>query len=161
MEEDTTLLHSIVVMYANLCTIARTTLLHFSDTTLLFWQGVIMFIMSLFWLVLTGCCVWDGRKYSRPLHGGGICSRLSSGLLQYQELEAFFKGTVQGWCFVSYKTSSSFSELVITTQLRDFHMVSPQVVFTLLVFLTVQSYKFLPIRHSFQPYCYFRNISLK
>ena len=34
-----------------------------------------------------------------------------------------------------------FSEL-ITTQLRDFHMVSPQVVFTLLIFLTMQSYKF-------------------
>ena len=27
-------------------------------------------------------------------------------------------------------------------QLRDFHMVSPQVVFTLLIFLTMQSYKF-------------------
>ena len=38
-------------------------------------------------------------------------------------------------------TSSSFSEL-ITTQLRDFHMVSPQVVFNLLIFLTMQSYKF-------------------
>ena len=34
-----------------------------------------------------------------------------------------------------------FSEL-ITTQLREFHMVSPQVVFTLLIFLTMQSYKF-------------------
>ena len=32
-----------------------------------------------------------------------------------------------------------FSEL---TQLREFHMVSPQVVFTLLIFLTMQSYKF-------------------
>ena len=29
MEEDTTLLHSTVLMYANLCTIAHTTLLHF------------------------------------------------------------------------------------------------------------------------------------
>ena len=29
MEEDTTLLHSIVLMYANICTIAHTTLLHF------------------------------------------------------------------------------------------------------------------------------------
>ena len=38
-------------------------------------------------------------------------------------------------------TSSSFSELM-TTQLREFHMVSPQVVFTLLIFLTMQSYKF-------------------
>ena len=34
-----------------------------------------------------------------------------------------------------------FSEL-ITTQLRDFHMVSPQVVFSLPIFLTMQSYKF-------------------
>ena len=34
-----------------------------------------------------------------------------------------------------------FSEL-ITTQLRDFHMVSLPVVFTLLIFLTMQSYKF-------------------
>ena len=39
MEEDTTLLHSIVLMYANSWTIAYTTLLHFFlDTTLLFWQ---------------------------------------------------------------------------------------------------------------------------
>ena len=36
MEEDTILLCSIVLMYANLCTIAHTTLLHFLDTTLLF-----------------------------------------------------------------------------------------------------------------------------
>ena len=35
MEEDTTLLHTIVLMYANLCTIAHTTLLHFLDTILL------------------------------------------------------------------------------------------------------------------------------
>ena len=34
-----------------------------------------------------------------------------------------------------------FSEL-ITTQLRDFHMVSPQVVSTLPIFLSMQSYKF-------------------
>ena len=34
MEEDTTLLHSIVLRYANLCTIAHTTLLHLLDTTL-------------------------------------------------------------------------------------------------------------------------------
>ena len=33
-----------------------------------------------------------------------------------------------------------FSELIIT-QLREFHMVSPQVVSTLLIFLTMQSYK--------------------
>ena len=39
-----------------------------------------------------------------------------------------------------------FSEL-ITTQLRDFHMVSPQVVFTLLIFLTMQSYKFYVTDH--------------
>ena len=36
-----------------------------------------------------------------------------------------------------------FSEL-ITTQLREFHMVSPQVVFNLLIFLTVQCCKFYP-----------------
>ena len=35
-----------------------------------------------------------------------------------------------------------FSEL-ITTQLRDFHMVSLQVVFTLLIFLTMQSYMYM------------------
>ena len=34
MEEAITLLHSIVLMYANLCTIAHMTLLHFIDTTL-------------------------------------------------------------------------------------------------------------------------------
>ena len=38
MEEDTMLLHSIVLMYANVWTIAHTTLLQFLDTTLLFWQ---------------------------------------------------------------------------------------------------------------------------
>ena len=45
-----------------------------------------------------------------------------------------------GMRHVRVVTFSSFSEL-ITTQLRDFHMVSLQVVFTLLIFLTVQSYK--------------------
>ena len=39
IEEDTTLLHSVVLMYANLCTIARTALLHYLDTTLLHWDG--------------------------------------------------------------------------------------------------------------------------
>ena len=34
MEEDTTLLHSIVLMYTNWCIIAHTTLLHFLDMTL-------------------------------------------------------------------------------------------------------------------------------
>ena len=38
-----------------------------------------------------------------------------------------------------------FSEL-ITTQLRDFHMVPPQVVFTLIIYLTMQSYKFYLIK---------------
>ena len=41
MEADTTLLHSIILMYANLCTIAHMTLLHFLDTTLLFWQDAL------------------------------------------------------------------------------------------------------------------------
>ena len=34
-----------------------------------------------------------------------------------------------------------FSEL-LTIPLREFHMVSPQDIFTLLIFLTMQSYKF-------------------
>ena len=38
-------------------------------------------------------------------------------------------------------TALVFSEL-IATQLREFHMMSPQVVVTLLIFLTMQSYKF-------------------
>ena len=33
-----------------------------------------------------------------------------------------------------------FFSVLITTQLRDFHMVSLQVVFTLLIFLTMQSF---------------------
>ena len=37
MEEDTTL-HSIVLMYADLCTIARTTLLHFLDLVARMWR---------------------------------------------------------------------------------------------------------------------------
>ena len=41
----------------------------------------------------------------------------------------------------SRKLVGLFPEL-ITTQLRDFHMVSPQVVITLIVVLTMQSYKF-------------------
>ena len=41
-------------------------------------------------------------------------------------------------------TKVLFTEL-ITTQLREFHTVSPQVVFTLLIFLTMQSYKFYRI----------------
>ena len=41
-----------------------------------------------------------------------------------------------------YYNLQFLSEL-ITTQLREFHMVSPQVVFTLLIFLTMQSYKWV------------------
>ena len=45
------------------------------------------------------------------------------------------------WSKRRFVTPSSFSEQ-ITTQLRDFHMVSPQVIFILLMVLTMQSYEF-------------------
>ena len=48
------------------------------------------------------------------------------------------------WVVISSERELEVTTLLelITTQLRDVHMVSPQVVFTLLIFLTMQSYKF-------------------
>ena len=41
-----------------------------------------------------------------------------------------------------YSCNPQFFSELITTQLREFHMVLPQVVFTLLILLTINSYKF-------------------
>ena len=73
-----------------------------------------------------------------------VFARSSSSQLKQQHLpeSGILLMTIRAyWSKRQVVTSSSFSEL-ITTQLREFHMVSPQVVFTLLILLTMQSYKF-------------------
>ena len=70
---------------------------------------------------------------------------MSETFIVFQQYQSLLRHPPEDDQSILIETSSCnlqfFSELT-TTQLRDFHMVSPQVVFTLLIFLTMQSYKF-------------------
>ena len=92
-------------------------------------------IILLVWKLTCVCvciCAPVHTRYQQNYHRKQI-TQLSKDNLRWHHVK------FSQW--ISSEKELEVSEL-ITTQLREFHMVSPQVVFTLLIFFTIQSYKF-------------------